>query len=379
VLPTKHELSTLLAALYEAAGDSSLWPAFLRELGRMTQSSQSAILMHDLRHGEHGISLQWGTDASAARLYEEYFGARDLWLQKAAPFSHEGWLGTSEEVCSIEELRRSEFYNDYLRPNRIGTRALWGVLENSDSRIINVGLYRDVRRPFGRADLELLRFLSPHIIRAFRLHLQLSELKARAQNLQHAIDKVTTGIILLGKDARIIHINQTAAKLLAQNDGLRALHGYLQAEHNGEAEKLKHLISAAQATSMGLGFAAGGAVAISRRSGPALNVLITSVRNMTFASAIPVYAIAFVTDPSEKVRPVAEILPALFGLTPAETRVALLLCDGYTLPAISDLVGVSANTLKTQLASIYRKTGTSRQTQLVRLQLASTTPALGGM
>jgi DNA-binding CsgD family transcriptional regulator len=60
-------------------------------------------------------------------------------------------------------------------------------------------------------------------------------------------------------------------------------------------------------------------------------------------------------------------LRTLFRLTPAECRVALLLGEGHAPPAIAELIGVSTNTLKTQLASIYRKTGTSRQGQLVRM------------
>jgi DNA-binding CsgD family transcriptional regulator/PAS domain-containing protein len=374
VLSTKAELSSLLAALYDAAGDASLWSAFLGELGRATRSNQSAILLHDLSHGEHGISLHWGIDASAVRSYQVYFGARDFWMQKAAPLAHTGWLATSDEVCSFEELGRSEFYNDYLRPNGFGPHAMWEVIENSQSRIINVGLYRDVRRPFGRKNLELLRFLAPHIDRAFRLHLQLSELRSRADNLQYAIDRVAIGIILLGNDSRIIHTNEKAAKLLAGNDGLKVVQGCLHAESGGEANELETLITQAQSTSMGTGFSPGGAIKISRRVGPALQVVITPVRNMAFDSATPVYAIAFITDPSQKIRPPADILHVLFRLTPAESRVALLLCDGHALPKIADLIGVSANTLKTQLASVYRKTGTSRQSQLVRLlaQLAST-------
>jgi DNA-binding CsgD family transcriptional regulator len=80
-----------------------------------------------------------------------------------------------------------------------------------------------------------------------------------------------------------------------------------------------------------------------------------------------VHAVIFVSDPSQKVRPPDVILRVLFGLTPAESRLALLLCDGHTPRQIADLIGVSTNTLKTQLTSIYRKTGTSRQSQLVRL------------
>lgn len=376
MLPTKAELSRLLSSLYDAAGNASLWPSFLQQLGGATQSNQAGILLHNLTDGDHGISLQWGVEASVARSYQEYFGAHDVWIQKAAPLVHEGWLATSEEICPFEELSRSEFYNDYLRPNAMD-HAMWGVLENSPSRIINVGLYRDLRRPFGSKDLELLRFLAPHIIRAFRLYLYLSELKARADNLQHALDRVATGIILLGDQGRILHTNQKAAQLLAESNGLKIVHGCLQAERVSEKNELEHLVSQAQATSKGTGLGPGGAITISRGLRPALHLLISPVRNIALDSAAPVHAIVFVSDPSQKARPQTVILQALFGLTPAESRLALLLCDGHTPPEIADLIGVSTNTLKTQLTSIYRKTGTSRQSQLVRLlgNLAALRPA----
>jgi len=366
MLPAKAALSTLVAALYDAAGDTSLWPAFLHELTLATRSNQAAILLHDVKHGDHSVSLQWGVDAAAIRSYGEYYGKCDVWARKAARLVYTGWLGTSEQVSPFEELARSEFYSDYLKPNDMA-HAMWGVIENSSSRLINLGLYRDLRRqPFRIQDLELLRFLAPHLERAFRLHLKLAELKTRAEDLQRAIDMLPSGIIFLGANAGIVHMNRTAAKILAENDGLIAARGRLAAERTSESAELESLIAQARDTSVGTGLRPAGAIAISRCLRQSLSVLITPVRNMSLDTTSPVHAIAFVTDPSQRVRPGADVLRTLFGLTPAECRVALLLAEGHAPPAIADLLGISTNTLKTQLASIYRKTGTSRQTQLVR-------------
>jgi DNA-binding CsgD family transcriptional regulator len=57
----------------------------------------------------------------------------------------------------------------------------------------------------------------------------------------------------------------------------------------------------------------------------------------------------------------------LFGLTPAECRVSLLLADGHAPKEIADSLGVTANTVKSHLSSIYNKTDTSRQSQLAHL------------
>ncbi|HEX6803644.1 MAG TPA: LuxR C-terminal-related transcriptional regulator [Terriglobales bacterium] len=368
MLPTKAGLSKLLAALYDAAADSSLWLVFLRELANATRSSQSGILLHDLQHGHHSVSLDWGIDAKTARLYQDYYGARDIWMQRAAPLVYSGWMARSEDICAFEELSRSEFYNDFLQPQGGFAHAMWGVIEKSPSKMIGLGLYRDRRRqPFESRDLQLLSFLAPHLQRAFRLHMQVSELKAFAQDLEHAVDMLPTAIVLLGNDRRILHTNKSAAKILADNDGLLAVHQQLQASHPAETARLDNLICQAQATSTGNGLSPGGGIKISRRIRPALEVVVTPVRHINLGSSCPVHAIAFVVDPTKNLRPAADILRAIFGLTPAECRVALLLGDGLAPRAIAELIGVSANTLKTQLASIYRKTGTSRQGQLVRM------------
>ena len=43
------------------------------------------------------------------------------------------------------------------------------------------------------------------------------------------------------------------------------------------------------------------------------------------------------------------------------------MADGLSTSDIREMAGITANTLRTHLASIYRKTNTARQTQLVKL------------
>lgn len=57
----------------------------------------------------------------------------------------------------------------------------------------------------------------------------------------------------------------------------------------------------------------------------------------------------------------------LFALTPAEADVAVRLANGQTRADIAAARGVSAETLKVQIRSIYDKTGCGRESQLVRL------------
>ncbi|GJE68878.1 helix-turn-helix transcriptional regulator [Methylorubrum podarium] len=63
----------------------------------------------------------------------------------------------------------------------------------------------------------------------------------------------------------------------------------------------------------------------------------------------------------------APALEKIFGLTAAEGRLAAELSRGIPLATIAQSRNVSIATLRSQLASIFGKTGTSRQPELVAL------------
>lgn len=63
----------------------------------------------------------------------------------------------------------------------------------------------------------------------------------------------------------------------------------------------------------------------------------------------------------------APVLEKIFGLTAAEGRLAAEISRGVPLATIAHSRKVSIATLRTQLASIFGKTGTSRQPELVAL------------
>ena len=75
-----------------------------------------------------------------------------------------------------------------------------------------------------------------------------------------------------------------------------------------------------------------------------------------------------------KLVPSASLLNALFDLTPAESRLAMDLADGLTLADSAVRHAVTIKTARTYLERIFRKTGTSRQGQLVSMLKAVQPP-----
>ena len=78
-------------------------------------------------------------------------------------------------------------------------------------------------------------------------------------------------------------------------------------------------------------------------------------------------AALIVLDMEDCPQPDEELLQEVFLMTPAETRLARRLSRGENLTAIAQELRLSIGTLRVQLKSLFLKTGTRRQGELIAL------------
>ena len=71
-----------------------------------------------------------------------------------------------------------------------------------------------------------------------------------------------------------------------------------------------------------------------------------------------------VVDPGRQSTPAPEVLMELFGLTQAEARVALQIGAGKSINEIAGEFGVKVGTVRSQVISIFAKTGLNRQQEV---------------
>jgi DNA-binding CsgD family transcriptional regulator len=87
----------------------------------------------------------------------------------------------------------------------------------------------------------------------------------------------------------------------------------------------------------------------------------------------PAFAL-IISDPNRAIELDHAALCRLYGLTPAEGRLAALLANGKHIESAAHLLGVSIHTVRTHLKHIFSKTETSSQSDLVRLILSAPSP-----
>lgn len=188
--------------------------------------------------------------------------------------------------------------------------------------------------------------------------------------MESSVEEATSPLIEVDADARILWTNRLARERIADHPGLVNAAGRLRARRRERDAGLRVAVRMAfrelqsqrplnvspkQAWAVALGEDAAGMPLhcwVLLEDGKAL---------VSFDDAATVAG--RITDAQE-----------VYGLSPAQVRLARLLVDGYDLAAAADLLSVSINTLRTQLQRIFDKTGVRSQAALVRSLLSAEAP-----
>ena len=85
-------------------------------------------------------------------------------------------------------------------------------------------------------------------------------------------------------------------------------------------------------------------------------------------------AMVLIQPPQPVIPAPGQVLPGACGISVAELRVLMQLMEGGTRETIAGDLGVAVATVKTHMQSLFEKTGTNRQVDLVRTVMQ----AMGG-
>ena len=240
--------------------------------------------------------------------------------------------------------------------------------------MIGVNTYRDAfqRNPLLRTQnaLELVRLQSNKLSGMFdsfvkSLWLDLDVLRAVA-------DRTAAGVIVAEEDGHIRFASARARQALQAGGELSIVDEHLHAGN----PRLARALAAALARAVG---EAPAATRLELKVEGAANsdVFVAPLPTVRgFASGTRRLALIVVGAAARADRlPSGQDLRQYFDLTPAEARVALLLCAGHVPKAIARQLGVSIATVRSHMRALLEKTGTARQAELV--QLLSSLPGTG--
>lgn len=378
------QFSSLVLGIYEASTNPASWPGVLSNVATAVGAEKALLFTPYQVPVEGGFIFPHAITPDQIALWATRYQSADKRAQRYVELDllHDGNVMLGHEVVSEDELLESEWYQEFLSRIDIFHQMAGVVFGNKQSELplTLCSFYRGRQsRRFDDDNRTLLRLLIPHLSCALGVMFRLRDAEFRVAASLHALDQIKSGILLLDAQGRVCFTNEMAETLLLKNDGLTlkatpgSSFGLMLAEDPATQDQLNRALQVTTTHELRAIPHFGRSLRVRRPSGLPdyiINSAPLPESNPYGAGASTPRAIVFINDLSRK-RPVDTVLlQRTYGLTTAEARTAAALCEGDSLGEVGATLNVSINTLKTQLQSIYAKTGVSSRSGLTALLLS---------
>lgn len=371
----------LLGLAYEAVETPERWKALYQDLQESLDVMSVHILAIDKQLGTLSYSDGANMPVQGELAYMQHYRHIDprwpLILGKGVG----EWTHCHEELDE-DVVATHPFYQEFLIPYDRRYMTATKLVDSAEATVVFASLSSERQGPIADGAVAFLDRLMPHLRRAFRISIQNFVYSTQTLVGHMLVNKLRQPVILMSTTGEVMHSNEAAQELLRSTRVVQVQEGRLKLPM-GQGEGLLRRCAELEQT---LKTAAAQGEPGETRTAPSefRSLVITQD-----GSDETVYAFFTVLTPQGAMgtfglRPVvmllfyhpgsapaidSSLLYAVFGLTPAECRIASLLAEGLSLKQIAQAQGTQHETVRKQLRSIYQKTATNRQPELIRLLL----------
>lgn len=350
-------LDLITAAFAEAAVDASRWDAAMETVREATGSAGAILFPVEGRLPAlpHSRSLEPSMDAYI----------RDGWIKRderdrIRPVLDQRGVGTDLDFITAEGMARHPYYQEFLAPH--GLQWFAGVKVASGDDLWCLSVQRSIGQgPFSPAALRELGVLSTHLSASAALARALGF--AKAEGALSAFEASGTAAVLLDRHGKALCSNAAAERLFGPDIDIR--HGRLVSASHAATATLDRTLHALLWRSPSMAMAP--PVPLPRRSGRPILAYPLWLRGLSANALAPCQAVVVLVDMEGDRCPSEDALRSLFGLTPAEARLAGQVATGAPIEAIAGRAGITYETARNQLKAVLAKTNTHRQAELVSL------------
>lgn len=361
-----------LAASVDAAmlGNGS-WADIPAILGRAFPGSWTALQNINLSDPRLDFYASFNIDPYFVRTYVEHFAFINPWDNLHWTSVRSGTVAISEEVAPARLIKRTEFYNDWLVPQ--GAEAATGLKIDGDHDE-NIRLYlhfpMSQAEAYSRSSAAVLARMRGNLLRSIEIGRLLRRDVEGALSAAALVERASCAALVVDARRRLHDANQKAVDLLAAGSTITGTLGRLHLVDRKADDKLEELLSVLTrgdpVDGSRLTYSTGDAVwQVILAALPPLPAAAGALGLIPARRLVLAVVNEVTSDPSGPVD--QSLLRLAFGLTPAEARLAARLGLGDSLRAVAEREGVTFETARTRLKSVFAKTQTKRQAELALL------------
>lgn len=354
-----------IAALYAAAIDPEQWDAALNALTVLADARAANCFVHDAGTGSFLEYRFTGYGAGWADAYASHYHGLDLArdvLMREPP----GHMYPMHRFLPDRVVARSEYYQDFYI--REGLRYSCGGMQLDGDRRLILAVHRPVNhRPYDPATIRELQRVLDHLPNVFRVRQTVAHAQSRASTMAAALDALPRAVIVVDDTLRVRYLNPAAIAALEHSTDIRVQADRLVVWASQIAPQLGQRVKDACAPRPLVDPRP--LYALDREQRPALEIHVVPLKpqlTVHLDRDTRPLAMLLLRRPFQRVaRSNAEQRP--FTLTRAEMAVATGLASGLTPAEYAQCCGVRISTVRSQIKSIFAKTGVRRLAELVAL------------
>lgn len=330
--------------LFDGLTDRPIWSRFLTELARHCGAHEAFLVVEGSSLTSNMNAIVAPDPAEAARIS----AGLPLAALRALPFHEASAVETEKgQACALRVAL----------PER---RSIWLIVQGG---------------PFESRDaIGLFCRLSTMLGRVLPLYELLGDAERKRRVAEYVIESSGTGTLLVEANSHILSANAVAQDLMSGDGPLFLRDGYLCARTTQATRQLQDAIAEMarlQSTVTDPDCYVPVALPDPDRAQPLTLIIRPGPPFGPVSAPLKRTAVIVLRDPALPAMLSVVDLERLFGLSPAEARLATRLADGEGLDEAAVALGVSRNTARSQLQAVFSKTGINRQGDLVRLLLSS--------
>lgn len=270
------------------------------------------------------------------------------------------------DLATDDERRKLATYNElYLKWGYSGFAAIGFEVEGRPWCVPM--LRRTDQGFFTPEEARSMERLAPHFRRMVKLSGYFNT--ARGITGLEILDTLAEAALLISSDLTVIEINRPARELLEDNyEALRLVGGRLTALHADSNRALQTLVGRSARARPGFADAHRAVpIPIHRPAGRPLVAEAVELPAFLMRLHSQARVILMLRDPDAGSRTCAQTLQSVFALSEAEARFCVILANGDSIDRAAEMLGIARETARHRLKSIFAKTDTHRQGELVAL------------
>ena len=281
----------------------------------------------------------------------------------------------TEDVLPPAQYADHRFYREFWTPNNV--RSFVGAKVAEDDRCVScIGIMRALDLPpYCPEELQLAGRYFRQLAAAMRISKFLDKVRSVALVGYGLMESSERPMILIDQSMTIVAANTAARGFLHHEGTLLARDEVLRCAAPENERVLGDALNAVFGTSASEAARTSKRTAVrlrDRRSGDVMCSLWRLKPEETMgAFGASTLVLLTVAIPQGGFRADPVLLASMFDLTPAEARVALAILDGDDPTKIAQRSCLSVATIRSHLKSLFAKTNTHRQAELVHLLLST--------